>query len=385
MCIIEKIIIVNKKIYMGKIFEGSCIEAVKAISEEGHRPKTVRCIVLVFLIKKTIPQKIFFLVKNNNNSNLNIDISHEIDLLVRKRHSLFFWKMLSIYFIYNGFYYQGYICRNIAKNILIGKTKSSYEKALALIENGMMSDARNVINKLEKGCNRIFVKDELKYLHELLDLIEGKKIYRNNNFSSYISKKSVLIIGPTRPMNDVDIPFKEEIHCIIRNNVMIKNIKSSIPINIAYYNGAATNLLLKNNDVKKYVQNLDWIVIKKADINLKADDVNIHRAPDVTNLMFMGNANMLPIMVFDLLIHGAEKVFICGNNLYLTKQVHAKDYVSQPSNKEMMYSLTVHNLLSQHSFLKLMYINGLIIPDDELKEVLELSTSEYAKKMEKYY
>ena len=174
---------------------------------------------------------------------------------------------------------------------------------------------------------------------------------------------------------------------IVRNNVMLSNISSDIKIHISYCNGLGIQKMVNSDGLDAYLDSkyIDWIAIKAEEKCINDDNQKIHRTPDVSKIMYMGTANMLPIMAVDLMFHSSQRIYICGNNLFLTNKPHAKDYVHQPNMETIRNSFVVHNLFSQHCLLKQLFDNGLIKTDEELGNVLSISTLEYAEAMEKLY
>lgn len=296
------------------------------------------------------------------------------------------WQVLSLYFISKGMYSLGCICREKSKECIIGNKKITYMQILVLIENSMLTDAKERLEIFKNSFKGKFITKEIALIEAFVDLLQNttEDLSYDNEFCKYVKGKSILIIGPTVGNNNLEnIPFINEATCIVRNNVMPSKTPDNLTIHVSYYNREGFQKLINNEGIEACEKAFDWLVTKSVEKAIGEKRDKIHVAPSVTNLLYMGTANMLPRMIVDLKLHGAYKIYVCGNNLFLSKNSHSKDYAIQPKLKAKNF--TIHNLCSQHSILKLMYNHGMFIADTELSRVLNFSTIEYAEKMEKIY
>lgn len=302
------------------------------------------------------------------------------------------WELLSLYFISVGMFTLGWICREKSKKQLYSKMKKKrgkgcYKYILALIEDGKIGHASKQVDIIKKDPRYKILKKEIDLIGsflEILTVIEKGHSMVDDAYRSFIEDKSILVIGPTMSLDDIDHNlFLDEKDVVVRNNVDVDSPPSKIKVDISYYNGEGVKKI--RDRIKNYMDKISYIVIKSEEKGLEERRGKIHRSPDVSDLMYMGTANMLPIMLVDLLLHRVGKIFVCGNNLFLSRNAHAKGYMFDPGKESLKKSFVEHNLFSQHMFLKLLYENSKFGADQELGNVLQMSTKRYAEEMERIY
>lgn len=295
------------------------------------------------------------------------------------------WEMLSLFFKCNCLFKLGYICREKSKELVYLNDERSMRHIRALVEDRRYDEAQILMNKLrgKKSNSKI---QSLKFVQAYINAMRGERFDYNCDCSyrEYIQGKKILIIGPTIERHALKkVPFLKDADAIIRNNVMLSNISQGIKIDISYYNSKVSQII-KEEGLQLYTDVLDWLAFKRG-CDIAPRQGKIHKAPDAGELMYAGIANVLPIMVADLMFHGADKIYVCGNNLYLGQKTHSSDYVSQPSKNSLLRGFVVHDLASQHIFLKTMFDSGIIVADAELSNVLKLPTIDYLKSIEFLY
>lgn len=130
---------------------------------------------------------------------------------------------------------------------------------------------------------------------------------------------------------------------------------------------------------------LDYIVVKAVCGRINQYQ-NVHRLDHWYKILFLGDANMLPMMILDLRKHGIENIAVWGNNLFCSKKIHSSDYMfGNNENYKYMRSLAAHDMISNFKIMKRMYLAGIISVDPILRDVLDLSLEEYIEEMEKIH
>lgn len=328
---------------------------------------------------------------------LYCSIIDKFEKVESKKYSVDRWRTLTCFFISNGMFRLADICRVKGEENLLNRKYcwgDEWRKAIVYIQNRQFDKASSFIKKVEENCifNKFFSEEiyTLKLYYQLLmgETID-KKDYtdREKEFLEIVQQKEILIIGPA-PLNN-GISFGKRDYVVIRNNEHREReteYLDELRTDISYYNGAALKWVLKNRQWDFFEQ-FKYVVLKHR-CDWKDGFQRVRKTLEMDEIFFVGSMNVLPIMVMDLWQFSIKSIYICGNNLYLSKKPYHKNYIGADVRKKKYADwngFSVHNMFSQLLFLKNAYISGRIIPDEELKRVIELPTWEYAKKMEEIY
>jgi hypothetical protein len=89
---------------------------------------------------------------------------------------------------------------------------------------------------------------------------------------------------------------------------------------------------------------------------------------------------MVPLAVVDLLHLNPSKISVYGANHYLDKSLYDDEYLTSDKDYEnvsMIESFSSHDSLWNFTLMKNLYSLEYVVPDDQLRQVLELSEREY--------
>lgn len=324
-----------------------------------------------------------------------IEQIRELDIYT---YSLNRWRTLSEFFISNGMFQLGEICRQKAiENILNRKHRlgDNWRKIPVLLEKREFDKADNLIKKIEKNpIVVLFLKEEiglLKQYYKMLTKDNGSSeiLDGNEKFAQLVQGKDLVIIGPAQLRDG--FPFEDKDYVVIRNNESREaddeSYQAERKTDITYYNYEGGVLINKKKDTDFFKQ-FKYIVSKNG-VKWDTKIENVRELRPMNSMLFIGTFNMLPIMILDLYQFDVKNLYVCGNNLYLTATPWNSKYLFSAQNKmkewRLWRSFSIHHMFSQLMFIKNIYLSQQIIVDKELEKVLMLTPMEYAKEMEKIH
>lgn len=308
------------------------------------------------------------------------------------------WKSISAFCISNGLFYLGEICREKSRDSVLTrgyKLGDHWRRAIWYLE---MNDLENAKKEIDKTSSSSFMK---KYRKSDIGcakiyyniLCEGKDPYevseyapsdeREKAFHAYAKENNFIVIGPAPRQGE--IAWDLEGLKVIRSNDRGEDHGSDPASSLSYYNGPGTKWICENGD-ERFSKKFDFVVVKHACKDLNTS--NMHRVGDFNCILPAGHLNMLPVMVIDLKYNEADKIYVCGNNLFFSKNPWKKGYQSAQTNwnrTNFWPGLTNHEIYSQFHLLQNTYKHHAFIADEELDRVLSMSVREYADGMEKIY
>lgn len=344
--------------------------------------KQIKKAIDLFLNEKDdIKSKIYqMIVENTYHDELYCEILNHFENVSAYHYSMERWNTLTTFFISNGLFRLGLICRQKAESAIELKhsPKYIYKNIIVCIENGDLDKAQNLFKIIDKRPFNSF--SEIKLLSEYLNIINGKTSLEKADFNyrNYLQGKKVKIIGPL--MSEKDNQSKNEDEIIVRNNVKVNQKET---VNVSYYNYDGFSKI--KNDLGVLIKKIDYIVVKAVCGRIEKHQ-NVHMLDPWYKILFLGDANMLPMMILDLRKHGVENITVWGNNLFCSKKIHSSDYMfGNNENYKYMRSLAAHDMISNFKIIKRMYLAGIISVDPILRNVLDLSLEEYVEEMEKIH
>lgn len=306
------------------------------------------------------------------------------------------WNILELLFLY---YRAGRIAYEFRKKksiLLIDKRidrkNPGYARWYALLENGMYAEAKKEMMYMRKMKARR-ISGQLEFAGYISDLITGndteysKALFLKSiksdevtrEFGEYVKDRQILIVGPA-------VEDKEGVDdaVIVRFNEMkpIDLLTASYPYetDISYYRGQYSQMMAEDNLKGNH---LKYKVIREG----KTWDSSMipHARPMMTYdyLFPAGSANNVPNVIFDMLRFDIKGIKVTGSNLFITNNIHEKNYAPPLDQGERGYLTAIHNQVEQFIIMKLLADAGIYEPDTMLREVLSLSPEEYVAKLEK--
>lgn len=212
----------------------------------------------------------------------------------------------------------------------------------------------------------------------------------NRTFKNYIKDKSIAIVGPVASNSGM---AKEIDHydCIIRFNYDTTEkgcdpLNKGMRTNLTYFNGEfGDNFITTKKEIPK---DLDWLVFKKKlPLSFKQIATN-SRTLNIGIIPFHGGYNLLQICLIDLLLHSTSNIKIFDNDLMLTVKRQKGYYPGKfeyHGKERYLQNIGNHDPITNFVFTKHLFKNKIITGDNRLERVLNMSSDEYAQKLQENY
>jgi len=318
-----------------------------------------------------------------------------------KSYSVDRWRSWCQFFISNGMFQVGYICREKGIERLITRRPHIFDgwrRAIVYLEKREFEKALELIRTIRENIvYKTFLGKELisleTYYNSLSPIPEAdfEPVFdkKRKEMSEILRGKDVVIIGPA-PM-EKGFPFKDREYIVIRNNERRKEDDfayiSERKTDITYYNSIGIRRIVENRDFDFFEQ-FKYVVAKNISVFDESEYKRARKADALNELAYAGVWNALPMILLDISQFKFARLYICGNNLFMSQTPHRKDYITSDlklGNRTLVKSFSKHEMFSQFYLIKNMYLSDKFVADDELKNVLTLEAIEYARKMEEIY
>lgn len=244
----------------------------------------------------------------------------------------------------------------------------------------------NTINRLT-FYYELFTNKNFTNSFEILANEEEKK------FIEFIKNKSVAIVAPlpveTKSGNEIDshnfvlrmgYPYHpENLNPLIYGSRT--DIGSLVAEGIVSSKNMLNNKLMIGKNIKYLLfSNLDSTVLKNFKFKIP---VVKKRTLNGRDKLSDKNINSVPQIVIFLLGSGAKKVSLFSMNFYMSSNVYFKGYSTALPNLHTFFFMD--DLIVGHIYLKRLYNLGLVECDENVLEVIKLSTEEYIQNIENIY
>lgn len=302
------------------------------------------------------------------------------------------WLALSAFFMSNGFFYLSFIAREKYKERLLSTKGRVYrwERIQVYLENGDIVLAQKEIKKIEHslGMKRAYsigistAKRFIQIVTEPQENIKNNRDMRfeDKEFYDFLKNRKIVIEGPVQEIQTTDF---DDSAVYVRNNDFLN--RSEKMTDITYLNYYAYKLCKMNPEEHKNKWN--FICLKKADKDFRpSPHIRVSRNPK--EIFLRGHPNMLPLMLYDL---AGEDIYVTGNNLFISAEIHTKEYDrgmnidEKDTNVELCRDLGQHDVISQYFFLKNMHSAKLFEADRQLTYVMNLGAGKYCQIMDKIH
>lgn len=301
-----------------------------------------------------------------------------------------------------------YARENALKSILAltrtPKVKVAQYRLTAMAEN-------HSIEEYDKLKN-ILLKKELFYIRQHLQLIGGTELYfgRKNSaiefykklltplekkFASYISNKSVAIVGPVNSGLNLGDEI-DSYDIVLRFNYMgtekLSQNSFGKKTNISFYIEARLWGDRIEPEKIDWMNELDWVIV---DSPHSLDDISFtgvtkpirkryYAAHPFANPMFKGASSGIQRAILDLMRFNVKKIKVFNTNLFLENN-YDKNYPSRGKLGVKYFNFHWHDPLSNFVFLKRLQSFSLIESDEVLNKILKMSKQEYIEALELRY
>ncbi len=302
------------------------------------------------------------------------------------------WLGLSAFFMSNGFFQLSFIVREKYKERLLATSGRLYrwERILAYLENSEVASAQMEIQKLEqsKGMKQAYgsgistARTFIRMLTEPREQIKNKRDLQEGDqaFYDFLKGKKLVIEGPAPEIEDID--FKGQVLYIRNNDFIDRDEKKT---DITYLNYYAFKLY--QAEPEKYRKQWKYVCLKK-DIKQMLPTVHTRISKNPKEIFLRGHPNMLPLELYDL---AGEDIFVTGNNLFVSADIHTREYDKgmdiheQDTDIILCRDLGQHDVIAQYFFLKNLYDANVFEADSQLTYVLCLGAEKYCRIMDEVH
>lgn len=243
------------------------------------------------------------------------------------------------------------------------------------------------LNSSDPMYNRLRLTGAI-WFNQQDDFLKNFEIDRT--FKNYIKDKTIAIVGPVASNSGM---AKEIDHydCIIRFNYDTTEkgcdpLNKGMRTNLTYFNGEfGDNFITTKKEIPK---DLDWLVFKKKlPLSFKQIATN-SRTINIGIIPFHGGYNLLQICLIDLLLHSTSNIKIFDNDLMLTVKRQKGYYPGKfeyHGKERYLQNIGNHDPITNFVFTKHLFKNKIITGDNRLERVLNMSSDEYAQKLQENY
>lgn len=337
---------------------------------------------------------------NLNNKNDDYSLLEKIDFCdmnlsvcnIMKLYGRCSWKSLyklECSYINKGEYLKALFIRRLNQKCAIlfdenkGQITNKVFLAWGYFLDGNSESARRIIsNELERPVTNL-ARSKLLVLKSIFSRKLHTNVLKKNNLNMYdldVEGKKIRIVGPLASnrllLND------DEVISVSINCVDGKRIQKT---EISFYNGSVMERLALGDfqlpKLTKYVfHRLEYTYQN----SLKKEN-KLRLTYNCDYIFGLGQPNMLPNILFQVLAANPKTIYVDGFNLYMSKKVYGNTYLNNSNNDSFSIaacSFGVHNIITQYLFIQSLYKMGLIIPDKVLKDILEDGVDKYLYNME---
>ena len=219
----------------------------------------------------------------------------------------------------------------------------------------------------------------------------------DQQFRDYLSGKTVAIVGPA-PSDSDDGKEIDNYDIVVRMNWrganrFLKPSEVGRRTDMALYNPHTVRLLISR---KKFVLNneLSFFLIRRYNHDLFSmpSSTNIVRVISEYPCLLYKSLNAIPAIIFDLLLHGAERIKVFKADFYSTERQHIKGYRGQDEDAFSVFPLAKvqpilanHDLISQISFVRQLFHKNLVETTDPIRDIIQLENQKYIASVQSVY
>lgn len=318
---------------------------------------------------------------------------------------------LEIFLLCSGLYELAYKVRETNCKIKISryerKKRVAYHDVMPLfwayIEAGRTQEAASVFNRAGRWIHGYLGK-EIEFLTSVMKgrIKENLVLHSSEEdrfFEKLIRGKKILILGPAENGTDIE-------RCVAEHDVVISMIyRGNLDVDlkgkthISYYSNLACRRMENKNE---FIKDLDAAVFKGGGYAFQKEEPSLVRfresygfkqkhldASDEikVSLVYFNRStpNLLQVILMDILMFQPEKITVVNTNLFLAKKRYNSKYKVEGTTQDtasFRRSFALHNMINMYQLTKFLYDNKIMEVDEGCKEVLELGTGEYVRRMQ---
>ena len=174
----------------------------------------------------------------------------------------------------------------------------------------------------------------------------------------------------------------------MKTNEIKKQHKNKV---ISYYNGGTVEKY--SGDIEKALPTLLFYFFKTKSsfysliLKIWGKNYNTRIYHNLKNILLNKyGANNIQNIIYDLLIYRPKKIFLTGITFFIGKKLYKKNYF--PSGRGMSLTaqaIRTHEPFSNFLFIKNLWKREIIEVDKEVADILKLSESKFAIKLDQKY
>ena len=220
---------------------------------------------------------------------------------------------------------------------------------------------------------------------------------KDSDFFNYINGKSIAIIGPTgvdefngSEIDSFDIVVR--LSYVGREKYDLDVNKYGSRTNISYF---SAHLRFFTEEFQKLSEEIDFICVTLPKFGPEVLELSNVRETKKLDACYLGKENLIQAALLDLLVCNPSRIKIFCANLFLTDKPYNPSYpsvkmlntVSQGGEHRGLNSLTFfnHDPINNFLLVKILFENGVIEVDEELRRVVSLTEKEYMTSLQKIY
>ena len=335
-----------------------------------------------YLFNRTEFDKLLDVINYND---FNNDVENVMTIYKKRT-----WKSLleiETRWIQKGEYQKAYYIRKISQKCAM----LYFERGHVISNSFLLAWSFAIEGDIDQA--ELIINNELERVHckvnkEKLDVL--KRIFNGRIGSSIINRDCIYDLSIENKAIRVVGPLSEDIKN--NNSEIIVRINSTEEnngkVNISFYNG---EVLKEIGEGKRNIPAIDYYVFHRFMYDFQDKLINQNKAKLTFHcdyIMGLGQPNMLPNVLFHVLALSPSSIFVNGFNLYMSREVYVNSYLGKTDEERSIHKLknnfSQHNIISQYQFISFLYKQGLIIPDELLKEIFEKGIEWYLANLERF-
>jgi len=217
-------------------------------------------------------------------------------------------------------------------------------------------------------------------------IIDTSRLYNTNDFeyANYLEGKRVAILGPKIDPTHNNSILREILTyevVIVPNHIEANFTNSNLKINVSYFNDFTQEKFIVSNPSN--VDNLDFVVLKRnniAQIKNYKFGCKFREAIRSPFHWLIGNPNMIPIVLYDLLHFNPKSIKVFGIDFWAGEFPYFEGYPSEIDNS-IKLSHAEHNLLANLKYMKHLHKFGYYEIDEMGLNILSMNEDDYIRRI----
>jgi hypothetical protein len=251
-----------------------------------------------------------------------------------------------------------------------------------------------VATKRTYGEDRSHVDDAAAMAHALSgDMASAERLWersfsaQDRAFGAALRGRTVAIVGPAQPSADLATEI-DSFDLVVRTNFFSTvDARAGSRTDISYYNNL--RLGTRGAEIRNVAPSLSWLIPIRSSVAKVREVVPEHpgvRAGHNGRKLFVeGHPLAMPCILNDVLRFRPGRVKLFGTDFYTAPCAYDKAYHTHVGSDSLSFSLRNHEPFSSFKFVQHVRNAGLIEADGVADQVLNMSTEQYAARLQQLY